>query len=298
MSYNVETCIANLLNTGPSACKGKLGYDAMLLWTSESFEIANEAAALLEATYVDAVDAETMFPFKVFDEIEPAIEDDVEQELPTGVTLFVREGKYGGIGRFELDLCSLPKYRTFNEIAGRVFIVTANGKIYGTSPDGVKFKGFKLSKLHVSKLGGTDGSTIRMVDVRYQFKNPTEMADFPAVPNIGTVWDPLSLQGLIDVTVTVDASAEGEVTLSVASNCDGEGVTGLVVGDFTILASDGTTEMLPGDGFSESGGGVYVFTFTTPVLPADDYTANLNTAAVQTTGGYAPGAADSFTISA
>lgn len=297
MAYNVETCIANILNTGPSACKGKLGYDAMLLWTAESFEIANEAAALLEATYVDAVDARTMFPFKLFDEIEPAIEDDIEQELATGVTLFVREGKYGGIGRFELDLCSLPKYRTFNEIAGRVFIITANGKIYGTSPDGVKFKGFKLSKLHVSKLGGTDGSTNRMVDVRYQFKNPTEMADFPAVPNIGTVWDPLSLQGLIDVTVTVDSSAEGLVTMSVASNCDGEAVIGLVEADFTILASDGTTEMLPGAVFTDVGDGSYTVTFTTPVLPADTYTANLKTAANQTTGGYAPGAADSFIIS-
>lgn len=297
MSYNVETCIANLLNTGPSACKGKLGYDAMLLWTSESFEIANEAAALLEATYVDAIDARTMFPFKLFDEIEPAIEDDIEQELATGVTLFVREGKYGGIGRFELDLCSLPKYRTFNEIAGRVFIITANGKIYGTSPDGAKFKGFKLSKLHVSKLGGTDGSVNRMVDVRYQFKNPTEMADFPAVPNIGTVWDPLSLQGLIDVTVTVVNSAEGLVTLSVASDCDGEGVTGLVETDFTILASDGETEMLPGAVYTDVGDGTYTITFTTPVLPADTYSVNLKTAVLQTTGGYAPGADASFIIS-
>ena len=295
--YNVESCIASLLNTGPSACKGKLGYDAMLLWTSESFEIANEAAALLEATYVDAIDAETMYPFKLFDEIEPAIEDDIEQELATGVTLFVREGKYGGIGRFELDLCSLPKYRSFNELAGRVFIVTANGKIYGTSPDGVKFKGFKLSKFHVSKLGGTDGSTVRFVDVRYQFKNPSEMADFPAVPNINNVWDPLTLQGLIDVTVTVDSSAEGLVTLSVASDCDGEAVTGFVEADFTILASDGTTEMLPGAVFTDVGDGTYTVTFTTPVLPADTYTANLKTAVLQTTGGYSPGTADSFIIS-
>ncbi len=296
MSYNVETCIANLKSTGPSACKGILGYDAMLLWTAESFEIANEAAALLEATYVDAVDALTMHPFKIFDEVEPAIEDDIEQELATGVTLFVREGKYGGIGRFELDLCSLPKYRTFNEVSGRAFIVTANGKIYGTSPDGVKFKGFKLSKLHTSKLGETDGSTVRFVDVRYQFKTPSEMADFPAVPNIGTTWDPLTLQGLIDVTVTVENSAEGLVTLSVASDCDGEPVTGLVETDFTIIASDGTTEMLPGAVFTDVGDGTYTITFTTPVLPADTYTANLKTAANQTTGGYAPGTADSFEI--
>ena len=295
MSYNVETCIANLLNTGPSACKGKLGYDAMLLWTSESFEIANEAAALLEATYVDAIDARTMFPFKLFDEIEPAIEDDIEQELATGVTLFVREGKYGGIGRFELDLCSLPKYRTFNEIAGRVFIVTANGKIYGTSPDRVAFKGFKLSKFHVSKLGGTDGSVNRMVDVRYQFKNPTEMADFSAVPNIGTVWDPLSLQGLIDVTVaTTGTPSTTELIVSVTSDCDGEAVTGLVIGDFIVLDSGGATETP--DTVTDNGDGTYTFDYTGTPLTVDTYTVNLKTAAAQTTGGYAPGAAASFEL--
>ena len=295
MAYNVETCIANLLNTGPSACKGKLGVDAILLWTSESFEIANEAAALLEATYVDAIDAETMYPLKQFDEVEPSIEDDVEQELATGVTLFVREGKYGGIGRFELDLCSLPKYRTFNEIAGRVFIVTANGKIYGTSPDGVKFKGFKLSKFHVSKLGGTDGSTNRMVDVRYQFKNPTEMADFPAVPNIGTDWDPLSLQGLIDVTVaTTGTPSTTELIVSVTSDCDGEAVTGFVIGDFIVLDSGGATETP--DTVTDNGDGTYTFDYTGTPLTVDTYTVNLKTATAQTTGGYAPGTAASFEL--
>lgn len=298
MAYNEINCVASLSNTGLSNCLDNLGYDAMLLWTADSFEIANEAAALLEATYVDAVDAKNMYPFKIFDEVEPAIEDDVEQELATGVSLFVREGKYGGVGRFEMSLCDLPKYRTFNEVQGRAFIVTGNGKIYGTSPDGAKFKGFKLSKLHISGLKGTDGSTVRFVEVRYQFKSPSEMSDFPAVPNIGTDWDPLTLTGIVDVTVTVESSAEGSVVLKVIRDCDGETVDGLVVGDFTILASDGTTEMLPGDGFTDNGDGTYTFVFTTPVLPADDYTANLTTPAAQTTGGYEGGSAASFNIPA
>ena len=295
MSYNVKNCVASLANTGLSNCLDNLGYDALLVWTADSFEFANEAAAILEANWLSAINSKYIYPFPVFDAVEPALEDNVKQDLPTGVSLFVREGKYGGKGMMQVALCNLSKLRTFNEVAGRAFIVTGDGQIFGTSPDGAKFKGFKLSEFHVSMLKSTDGTTKRMVELDYQFKNPNEMADYPAVPSL--TWDPLNLTGLVDVTVAVTASAAGAVTVSVTSDCDGQSVTGLVVGDFTILASDGTTEMLPGDGFADNADGTYTFTFTTPVLPADTYTVNLKTPATQTTGGYEGGTADSFIIS-
>lgn len=297
MAYNDNSCVANLAVTGLSGCQDDLGYDAMLLWTVDSFEIDTEANAKLQATYQTAIDAKNMYPMPIFDQVENTVEDTVKQDLPSGVSLVVREGKYGGKGMFQGALCNLPNLRTFNEVSGRAFIVTSNGKIWGTSPDGVKFKGFTLSEFHVSMLKGTDGTTVRFVELDYQMKNTTEMADYPAVPYI-TTWDALSaLVGLYPTTLTVDSSAEGLVVASVARDCDGDAVDGLVEGDFTILASDGTTEMLASDGFTDNGDGSYDFVFTTPVLPADTYTINLKTAALQTTGGYEPGTADSFTIS-
>lgn len=294
--YNEINCIEVLGNTGLANCKDNLGYDAKLLWTTANFEFANEAAAILEANYEDAINAGTMFPMPLFKEVEPTLEDDVEQETATGASLFVREGKYGGIGRFETAICNLANLRTFNEAVGRAFIITSNGKIYGTSPDGVKFRGFDLSKFHVSYLKGTDGSTVRWVEIRYQFEDPTQMGDYAAVPTLD--WNPLSLAGVVDVTLTLDSSAEGLVVASVVRNCDGEVVTGLVVGDWTMLASDGETEMLPGDDYAEAPNGTYSFTFTTPVLPADDYTLDLKTPSAQTTGGYESAAPVSWTISA
>ena len=292
--YNVRSCVASLGNTGLSNCLDDLGADSMLIWTTESFEFANYAAALVESNWLDAINAKTAYPFPIFDYVEPNIEDDVKQDLPSGTSLFVREGKYGGKGMVQVALCNLPKLRTFNEVQGRAFIVTADGQVYGTSPDGAKFKGFKLSEFHVSMLKGTDGTTKRMVEVDYQFKLTTEMADYGAVPTL--TWDPLNLTGIVDCTLTVTSSAEGSVVVNVTRDCDGQAVTGLVVGDFTILASDGTTEMLPGDGFAENGSGTYTFTFTTPVLPADTYSVNLADPADQTTGQYEGGSAASFTI--
>ncbi len=296
MAYNDISCIANLGATGLASCKDNLGYDAMLIFTTLAYEFSTESSAETLADWQTGIDAKTVFPFPLLVEVEPALEDDVEQELATGISLFVREGKYGGIGRFETAICNIANLRTFNEAVGRAFIVTSNGKIYGTSPDGVKFKGFKLSKFHVSFLKGTDGSTVRWVELRYQFALPTEMGDFPAVPQ--TTWDPLTLVGLFPITLLEnDAAVEGLVVVSVTKDCDGTVITGLVEGDFTILASDGTTEMLASDGFTDNADGTYDFVFTTPVLPADTYTVNLKTAAAQTTGGYEPGTADSFTIS-
>lgn len=293
MAYNVKNCVSSLGNTGLSNCLDNLGYDAMLVWTTESFEFATEAAAILESNWLSAINSKYIYPFPIFDSVEPAIEDNVKQDLPTGVSLFVREGKYGGKGMMQVALCNLANLRTFNEVSGRAFIITGDGQVFGTSPDGAKFKGFKLSEFHVSMLKGTDGTTKRMVELDYQFKLVTEMADYPAVPVL--TWDPLTLTGLIDVTVATSGTPTGSlVTVSVTSDCDGQGVTGLVEGDFTLLDS-GSNEELPSTTFTEVGSGVYSFAFGTP-LGADTYTINLKTPASQTTGGYEAGTAASFVI--
>lgn len=293
MAYNVKNCVASLGNTGLSNCLDNLGYDAMLIWTTESFEFATESAAETETNWTDAINAKTVYPFPIFDAVEPAIEDNVKQDLPTGVSLFVREGKYGGKGMMQVALCNLANLRTFNEVSGRAFIVTGDGQIFGTSPDGAKFKGFKLSEFHVSMLKGTDGTVKRMVELDYQFKLVTEMADYPAVPQL--TWDPLTLTGLVDVTVTVVGSpTTTELVVSVTGDCDGEGVTGLVAGDFTVLDSSSNTETP--DSVTDNGDGTYTFDYTGTPLTVDTYTVNLKAATAQTTGGYDPGTAASFAI--
>lgn len=291
--YNEKSCVASLGNTGLSNCLDNLGYDAMLIWTTESFEFANEAAAILEANWDSAINAGTVFPFPIFDAVEPAIEDNVKQDLPTGVSLFVREGKYGGKGMMQVALCNLANLRTFNEVQGRAFIVTGDGQVFGTSPDGVIFKGFKLSEFHVSMLKGTDGTTKRMVELDYQFKNTSEMADYPAVPTLA--WDPLTLTGVVDVTVAVSGTpTTTSLVVTVARNCDGEAVTGLVAGDFAVLDSSANAETP--DTVTESPNGTYTFDYTGTPLTVDTYTVNLKAPSAQTTGGYEGATAASFSI--
>ena len=291
MAYNSPSCVATLGKTGLSNCKDELTYDAMLVWTTNTFEFASESDAETEQDWIDAINLGTVFPHPIFDEVEPAIEDDVEQETAIGASLFVREGKYGGVGRAITALCNLANLRTFNEVTGRAFIVTGNGKVYGTSPDGVKFKGFTLSKFHVSKLGGSDGSTKRMVEWRYQFKIPSEMGDFAAVPQL--TWNPLTqLTGVVPVTIAVSGvPTASELIVSVTRDCDNEVVTGLVEADFVIL--DAALAVQPTTGFTDNADGTYTFTFSADL---ETGTIHLETPSAQTTGQLYSATAASYTI--
>ncbi len=291
MAYNAPSCVATLGKTGLSNCKDELTYDAMLVWTTNTFQFASETSAETEADWITAINLGTVFPHPIFDEVEPAIEDDVEQETGIGASLFVREGKYGGLGRAITALCNLANLRTFNEVTGRAFIVTGNGKVYGTSPDGAIFRGFTLSKFHVGYLGGSDGSTKRMVTWRYQFKNPTEMGDFAAVPQL--TWSPLTqLTGVVPVTIAVSGvPTASELIVSITRDCDNEVVTGLVEADFVIL--DAALAVQPTTGFTDNADGTYTFTFSADL---ETGTINLETPSAQTTGQLFSATPASYTI--
>ena len=297
MAYNDLNCSEDRANTGLANCLENLGADVRLIWTTESFEFASEADAKDITKWEAAINAKYMSPFPTFDEIEPNEEDDVETETGLGVSKFVREGKDGATGRFELALCNLAKLRTYNKSLGRAFAITENGMVRGTSPDGVVFKGFKLSKFFTSKMKGSDGSTVRWVELKYQFKNSNELGDYPAVPAL--TWDPLELAGIIDVDLSISGTpTSGELIVKVARDCDAEAVTGLVEADFTLVNDESATQ-LPATSFTDNGDGTFTFTFTdAAVLSADDYIVNLKSPSTQTTGGYESSAEATFTIGA
>lgn len=294
MAYNASTCSASKGNTGLSECLDDLGYDFKVLHTPTTWSVDTESNAKLEATWNTGINAKNVSPFPAFDMVEDTSEDDVVQELPSGVKFQVREGKYGGKGSFRVALCDLAALRTYNNLKGRIVIITSDGTMLGTSPDGVIFKGFLLSEFKVGKLGQTDGTTERMVSLDYQLSDPTEIADYPA--SFKPTWNAAALVGIKDVTVAIDSSAEGLVVVSVTGNCDGEGIEGLVEADFTFVDS-GATDMLPADTWTDNADGTYSFVFTTPVLPAETYSVDLKSPSAQTTGGYESAAPDTFVIS-
>lgn len=281
MAYNQIACTSDYGKTGLACGTENLEYFQKVIFTTEDFEIDTQANAMLEATWQDGIDAQTVFPFKNFVEIENSNEDAVTEELATGVVVFVRDGKYRETGKVAMALCEMIQHKKFTNKKGRLFLVTANGYLLGYSPDGVKLKGFSLDTLQISNLGATDGSTQRRINVYYSLSTPSEMGeDIAAIKPIA--FNPLDLEGLLNVDVEVSGSpTDSLVTFTVKTTCDQDGVAGLVEGDFDFLVAAGTAQT--GQTFGETGLGVYTFTSSAATVTG---TIDLKDPEDQTTGGY------------
>lgn len=279
MAYNQINCLATLSNTGLAACTEKLGYIAKVIWLKSDFEIDTEANALLQATWETAINAKNAYPFPLFEKVEPQNEEDVFEDLPNGNRVFVREGKQREIGHVNLAMCNLKRLRTFNNVKGALALITDNGYILMQSPDGVKVKGISLQQFRVGGIGMTDGSTSRMTPISYGLADPTQLNDFGVA--LKPSWNPLDLQGIIDVDIAiVGTETTSLLNFTVTRVCDGEGVEGLVEGDFSFLVTAGTAQTAT---FTEIGDGTYRYSATATIA---DGSLNLKTPALQTTGGY------------
>lgn len=279
MAYNQLTCSTSLSNTGKVTCNENFGYFAKLLWAKDDFEISTEANALLQATWETAINAKNVYPFPVFESVEPQNEENVFEDLPTGLRVFVRDGKVRERGHVSVPLGLLQNLRSFNNVSGKVFLVTSNGYILGYSPDGSKFKGFDLQSFNVGGLGTTDGSTRRRTPVEWSLQDPAEMLDYGAA--IKPTWNPLDLEGLLDVNITiVGTETSSLLDFTVTRVLDGEGVEGLVATDFNFLLTNGSAQTAT---FAEVSGGAYKYTASATIA---DGSLNLKAPASQTTGGY------------
>lgn len=290
MAYNQISCTSSYGRTGLACGNEQLGYFQKLIWTTEDFEFATQSAAEDQDEWTDGINEEKVFPFKNFVMVEPSNEDDVREELSTGVTLDVRDGKMRETGHSVMALCEMIEHRKFNGKTGRIFLVTSNGYVLGYSPDGTKLKGFSIDTLKVGLLGGTDGSTVRKVPVFWSLAVPEEFGSY--VGAIKPTWNALDLEGLINVDIALSGTATSSlVTFTVKTSCEAEGVTGLVEADFSFLKTDGDAQT--GQTFAEVGSGVYTFSSSAATVSG---TLALEAPDDQTTGGYDDSGALTITI--
>jgi hypothetical protein len=276
--YNQLSSLATLGNTGKSGASEKLQYFAKVLWVKPDFVIATEAAALLEATYVDATDLHQMYPFPVFEKVENQDEENVKETFPTGLEVFVREGKLRETGYVNLSMMNMQNLRTFNGVQGKIILITADGRIVGYSPDGTTMTGFTLQSFHVGGIGKTDGSTQRQTPISWGLANPLEVLDYGVT--VKPTWNPLDLEGVHDVDIAVQSDTASLMEFTVKRTMDGEGVDGLVAADFTFIVTAGSAQTAT---WAEVGNGAYKYTASATIATG---TINLKSPSAQITGGY------------
>ena len=294
MSFYVD-CQQAAKNTGVKDLCQDLGPIAGYMLCPYNFEETETNARSL-ATWEAAVSAEKdarIYPFPPALGMTDNSEETVYQDFALG-RLFVKDGKT--ILQFQHQ-SSRYKHEALKSHTGRkcsVVFYDQQGRQHGVvGSTASTFKAVNLSELTVEKIKMNDGSgqgTHTVVSMT--FENPNEWETKPAVL-AGLTWNPSSLQGLVDVELSLVAgtgSVTG-VTIKAVGAKSGYPFNG-VAGDFVIKNAAGVTQAISA-ATSEDGNNVL-----TATLVAGTYTANLADPADMVTKGFESTGSVEFTVPA
>ena len=296
--YNLLSCGSNQSNTGSKQCIENLQDFAKFVITPLGFKFANQAAAETVGNWTTAINAAAgsrIYPFPLILEKEDLSEATLYKTFNSGIQKKIREGKRGYRFTVQVPLCVHQSLRSFNGYNGRFIGIDNNGRILGSSSDGAEFKGWKLDTFEVEKMMIPSGDDIAKTTIYVLFSDTTEFDDYGASfrpADLETSWNPLDLDGLQDVTLTLSGTSATGATLTVATTCDLVPVTGLVVADLVMVDDAGGAETITGA--TDNTDGTYTLSWST--LSADTYLVNFKAPASMTTKGYESTGSASFVI--
>lgn len=265
MAYNELECGTNKGNTGLQNCKENFGKWEKILLVDSDFEIDTQANALLEATYVTAINsavAVRMYPLFDHFNAEFNSEERVAEEGWGGKSETVREGKDKMTFTFEnISFYNHKELRMHNDRNSLgIYIVTAQGYVLGRSSDGIKFLPLTLSDFYVDKRSMSDGSNIDRTSVYVEFSDAKQWND-DGVWVKPSAFDPLLLDGVKDCSISgVLAGTSSTVTVVGAS--DQVGVVGLVAANFNLYDDAAPTVPLAVTVGTDNGDGTYDLTWS------------------------------------
>lgn len=300
MAYNTLACGSNQSNTGDKQCVENFQIIEKFVITSDSFEFATQAAAETLANWTTGINAAAgsrIYPFPQILEQEDISEETQYQTFTTGKQKKIREGKRGYRFLVQVPLCVHQALRTFNGGNWRIILIDSNGRVIGTSPNGAKFKGFKVVTFEVEKMKIPAGDATVSTPIMVMLQDTTEFDDFGASfrpADLTVSWNALDLDGLQDVILTesvTDACDASGGTIDVSTTCDGVPVTGLVTGDWVLVDDAAGAETVTG--CTDNADGTYTLTWT---VAADGYILTLKQPVSMTTKGYDVSNTITFTI--
>lgn len=285
------SCLDQTKNIGSSACKKIPEMLAGMIVTPLDFELTLVEAASATA-WQDAILAEKrnriyLFPNAI--NMENASEESIYQDTPLA-TLAVRDGRYRFRLFFKENLNLHKAMFSFKGYAGRVFFIDNEGKIIGTSPDGVKFQGLTLDLLNGEKLRLNDGSNATVTPMYMSLRDNLELDKFGCMVGGSSFLG--SLQRLTDVDLTIiGAPTSTLVVVSVKSALDNEPVLGLdPTTDFILLDGTGAAQSIASGTDNDDG------TYNLVGVGLVTGTLNLETPAVLSVKGYESTGAVDVTI--
>jgi hypothetical protein len=298
MAYNELSCGSNQNNTGTKQCTEGFQDIQKIVLVPLTQEFASQTAAETLANWTTlrhAAAGTRGYPFPLILEKEDISEATLYKTFSSGIQAKIREGKRGYRFTVQVPLVVHRNLRTFNGYKGRVYLIDANGRMIGTSPDGAKFKGFKIDTFEVEQIKIPSGDDVAKTTILLILSDTTEFDDFGASfkpADLASSWNALDLEGLQDVNITVVSSGATGAVLSLATTGDQIPVTGAVAADFVMTDDSLGAETITG--CTDNADGTYTFTWST--IGTDTYWINLKAPSAMTLKGYESTGKGIFTI--
>lgn len=190
-------------------------------------------------------------PFASFENIsqEAVYEDSPLAYLP------VIDGNYRFRFGISENICihkAMYTHRSLNK--GKVILIDKKNQLLLTETANGDGTGLSMQMLHTEKFIFNDGSVSTKSPVLVALQNNLEidstgfMVVFPYVSQ---------LHRIVDASFTLDSVSSGEIVVTVAAECDGTPILGLVSGDFVFTDEDGNDIAVTA---AEEGDGVYTLT--------------------------------------
>lgn len=250
----MSDCVATLNNLGLSRCNILPGLLRGMIETPLNFSLtptnalvaANWQTALLQAQ------PNRIYLWPWFRSFEDDSEKTVYEETDLS-TMDVRDGRY----RFNIQVKeSLCVHKAMFQHSGpnkRMFLIDTKGQIIGSLDQNGNFVGFDVELLKVEKLLFNNGKVSTKTPIRLVLSDNKELDNNGAI--IQGVSFVNSLYRIVDVVLAeTAASTTSDIKISVTMVCDGSPVTGLAIGDFTVVDNTGAsvtintkTETSPGN---------------------------------------------------
>lgn len=287
-------CESGYENTGRCDCQHKMGTLASIILTDKDVEFAT-LAGFTEAACQAFIAQKRMWPlFEIGETINNTAEDGV-YALPNGLgSIPLSSAKWDITTMFHEGVYSHNALESFRGFSGRAILIDSNGLAWGTSPDGVKFRGYDVRNGQVTNIMlPTSNSEVERRGLRLVYNNKDEYRENRAAVEVSFAD---TLEGLVNVVVAYVGINAGktEVTISVTRQCDGQPVLGLdESGNFTLADDEGGAEAITSV-TAGSISGQYILAVT--ALSDDDYLVDLADPADATTFGYESTGAGTFTV--
>ena len=201
MSLLTSGGAANIGLLGKQTAPQQMGYVSKIVLVPTDFEFDTKDLALTETNWLDKINArssERAIILPLHREIENTPEETAYDTSSLGYKSFLKEGKDTTIYSIETTPFVMSQLRTLNGVDWKLYEITSEGFIKGTSRDEIKFLPFTIDSFRVEKPKQASATEVAVVPVSITLKDPTEWADRPAFleplkDGLPETWNPRDL---------------------------------------------------------------------------------------------------------